>query len=91
MVIDNSGKGLARAATSGGSTRIIENPRNVGFGAAVNQGLRASGAPFLATLNDDAVAQPGWLAGLIRAMEPRPDAGMCASKVLLAGKGIRFR
>jgi GT2 family glycosyltransferase len=88
VVIDNSGKGLAHAAAQSGSARILENPRNVGFGAAVNQGYRASRAPFIATLNDDAAARPGWLAGLIRAMESQPDAGMCASMVLLAGKGV---
>ncbi len=88
VVIDNSSKGLARDAIAGGSARVIENPCNVGFGAAVNQGFRASRAQFIATLNDDAVAQPGWLEALLRVLEPRPEAGMCASKVLLAGKGV---
>jgi GT2 family glycosyltransferase len=84
IVVDNSGKGLARDIAA----RIIENPRNLGFGAAVNQGLRASRAPYLATLNDDAAAEPGWLGALVHALEPRPEAGMCASKVLLAGRGV---
>ncbi|HSW48581.1 MAG TPA: glycosyltransferase family 2 protein, partial [Bryobacteraceae bacterium] len=84
IVVDNSGEGLARGSTA----RVIENPRNLGFGAAVNQGLRASRAPYLATLNDDAAARPGWLEALVGAVEPRPEAGMCASKVLLAGRGV---
>ena len=88
IVVDNSGNGLARSCRGADSARIIENPRNAGFGAAVNQGLRAASAPYLATLNDDAVAQPGWLDGLVRALEPRPEAGMCASRVLLAGRGV---
>jgi GT2 family glycosyltransferase len=88
IVVDNSGNGLARSCRGAGSARIIENPRNTGFGAAVNRGLLASSAPYLATLNDDAVARPGWLDALVRALEPRPEAGMCASKVLLASRGV---
>jgi GT2 family glycosyltransferase len=37
-------------------------------------------------LNDDAAAQPQWIAALLGAIEPRPDAGMCASQVRLFGE-----
>jgi GT2 family glycosyltransferase len=37
-------------------------------------------------LNDDAVAHPEWLDALVRALEQRPDAGMCASQVRLFGE-----
>ena len=40
----------------------------------------------MATLNDDAVAHPDWLAELVSALEARPDAGMCASQVRLFGE-----
>ncbi len=65
--------------------RVISNDHNAGFGAAVNQAYRASDAPYLATLNDDAVAHPGWLEALVAAAEARPRAGMWASEVRLAG------
>jgi GT2 family glycosyltransferase len=65
---------------------VIENTRNCGFGEAINQGLRVSTAPYLATLNDDAVPRPDWLDALLRAIERRPDAGMCASQVRLFGE-----
>jgi GT2 family glycosyltransferase len=77
IVVDNSGENLTRRGGTAGA-RIIENRRNVGFGAAVNQGFRASHAPFLAAINDDAVAHPGWLDALLRAVADRPDVGMCA-------------
>jgi GT2 family glycosyltransferase len=66
---------------------VIENDHNVGFGAAVNQAFRQSMAPYLAVLNDDATAHPGWLEGLLRAIEPRADVGMCASQVCLSNDG----
>jgi GT2 family glycosyltransferase len=87
IIVDNSGSGAVRrsgAALPG--LRVIEEPRNLGFGAAVNDAFHQSRSPYLATLNDDAVPHPGWLAALISAMEARPDAGMCASQVRLYGE-----
>jgi GT2 family glycosyltransferase len=86
VVVDNSGKSSVRRAKAPGCARILENSQNVGFGAAINQGLRNSRSPFLATLNDDAVAHPGWLGALVQAIEARPDVGMCASQIRLAGE-----
>jgi GT2 family glycosyltransferase len=85
-VIDNSGKQLARAAASPWrGVSVIENKWNAGFGAAVNEAFRRSKARYVATLNDDAVAHPDWLCSLVRVMDSREDAGMCASQVRLAG------
>jgi GT2 family glycosyltransferase len=86
VVVDNSGQSLARRNGSAPGARLIENGRNAGFGAAVNQGFRSSDAPYLATLNDDAVAHPRWLEALVCALEQRPDAGMCASQVRFFGE-----
>jgi GT2 family glycosyltransferase len=86
IVVDNSGQRLVRRNGTAPGARVIENSRNVGFGAAVNQGWRDSTAPFIATLNDDAVAHPDWVAALLGAIEPRPDVGMCASQVRLFGE-----
>ena len=86
IVVDNSGQGLARRNGAAAGARVIENARNAGFGAAINQAFHASSAAYLATLNDDAAPHPGWLDALVRAMESRPDAGMCASAVRLYGE-----
>lgn len=86
IVIDNSGQGLVRRNNLAPEARIIENARNAGFGGAINQGLRASTAPYLATLNDDAAPHPRWLESLVAALEKRPDAGMAASQVRLFGE-----
>ena len=76
-----------RAVQPRACVRVIANDRNVGFGAAVNQAFRESNAPFIAVLNDDAAADPSWLEALMAAIESRPDVGMCASQVRLAGDG----
>jgi GT2 family glycosyltransferase len=88
VVVDNSARHAVRnEEQAGGLVRVITNDRNVGFGAAVNQAFRQSAAPYLAVLNDDAAAHPGWLEALLGGMEPRPDVGMCASQVRIAGDG----
>jgi len=86
IVVDNSGQALVRQKGVAAGVRVIENSRNLGFGAAINQGFETSSAPYLATLNDDAAAHPQWISALLDAIERRPDAGMCASQVRLFGE-----
>ncbi len=58
-VIDNgSGDGAAEAAAERGA-RVISNPTNRGFAAAVNQGVRETTEPFLLLLNPDVILLTG--------------------------------
>jgi GT2 family glycosyltransferase len=84
VVVDNSGKGVARR-WAGGKAKIMESASNLGYGGAINAAGQASGSAYIAALNDDAVAAPGWLDALIAAMKRDPRAGMCASRVRLQG------
>jgi hypothetical protein len=63
--------------------KLIRNRSNRGFCAANNQGAAAAGGEFVALLNNDAEADPGWLAALAAAFEGRPEVGMAASKILV--------
>lgn len=91
IVVDNGSTDGSRevvaavAAKTGGCPpiRLISNTENRGFCAANNQGFAASSAEFVALLNNDAEACPGWVAALLRAFESRPDVGMVASKILV--------
>ena len=88
IIVDNSGQQLVRRRNAAGAqAKVIENTVNAGFGGAINQAFRQSTSEFLATLNDDAVADPNWVASLMAAVENRPDVGMCASKVRLFPRG----
>ena len=88
IIVDNSGTKLAGKAQAGRNVAIIENVDNVGFGAAVNQGIRASSTPFVAVLNDDAVADAGCLEAMLQALEGRPDVGMVAPQIRLGATGM---
>lgn len=68
--------------------RLIENRENKGFCAANNQGFSQSQSEYVALLNNDAEADPGWLAALLEAIQVKPDVGesdvgMVASKILV--------
>jgi len=83
IVVDNgSADGSADLADRFAAT-VIRNPENRGFCAANNQGIAAARGEFIALLNNDAEAEPDWLAALHRACSKRADVGMAASKVLV--------
>src|SRR5579883_482200 len=63
--------------------RLISNSFNRGFCAANNQGFAASRSDLVALLNNDAEADPGWLAALEAAILLSDDIGMAASKILV--------
>jgi len=63
--------------------KLTVNSTNMGFCAANNQGMFSTDAEMVALLNNDAEAEPGWLAALERVIREAEDIGMAASKVLV--------
>lgn len=61
--------------------RVIRNPSNEGFAAAVNRGIREAGTDDIILLNNDAHVRPGWIRGLREGLESRPDAGLVGCRV----------
>jgi GT2 family glycosyltransferase len=68
------------------SVHVIENARNLGFAAPVNQGIAASSGPYVAVLNNDAEPAPQWLEALVQAAEGDERVGMCASRMMFADR-----
>ena len=63
--------------------RVIENTSNHGFCQANNQGIAIARGEWIALLNNDAEAQPDWLAYMYEAVRDRPRYGMVACKILV--------
>ena len=64
------------------SVRLVELSQNTGFAAGNNRGFEAARAPLIATINNDAIPDPDWLASLVSAASAHPDAGMFASRMV---------
>ncbi|WP_110517009.1 glycosyltransferase [Herpetosiphon llansteffanensis] len=62
------------------SIRLIENRENLGFAPAVNQAVRLSQAQYVALINNDAKADPDWIAQLVAEIEAHR-----AEKVIAVG------
>jgi N-acetylglucosaminyl-diphospho-decaprenol L-rhamnosyltransferase len=77
VVVDNaSADGSAEETLAAHpEARLIQNEDNVGFARAVNQGIRATAAPFVLLLNPDAEILSGTLAGLVKVAADHPRAG----------------
>jgi GT2 family glycosyltransferase len=78
--------------------RLIELRENLGFAGGVNAGLRVARGELLLLLNDDAFAEPGFVAALLDVLGRRPDVGAAAGVLLFAHRpelvasaGIRVR
>ena len=62
--------------------RIVRNDDNVGFSPAVNQGAKLASGEYLALLNNDAEADPLWIAEAVKVLRTDDTFGCAASKIL---------
>ena len=89
VIVDNaSGDGSAERLRREGLT-VVESSENRGFGAGVNLGARGMEEEVLVLLNNDAVAEPGFLEALLRPLSDPPAAAAPAAataRILLAGR-----
>ena len=91
VVVDNaSTDGTAdRVARAHPEVRLLRSPVNLGFAGGNNLALREVASPYVVLLNNDAVAEPGAVAALVRALADGGERlAAVTATVLLAG---RFR
>ena len=76
IVVDNGSTDESLAQARSYCTRpnftLIENGRNTGFSYAVNQGIARAQSKYVVLFNNDAFAEPQWLAELLRAADADP-------------------
>lgn len=86
IVVDNGSTDgslqIARSYLGRPGYRLVENRGNTGFSAAVNTGIRMSGAEYAVLFNNDAFAQPGWLCALVETADADPRIFSVASLML---------
>src|SRR5215831_12580916 len=66
IVVDNGSDDQSEDVVAGHqAVEWLSLGRNRGFSAAANAGIATSTAPYVALLNNDALAEPGWLEALV--------------------------
>jgi N-acetylglucosaminyl-diphospho-decaprenol L-rhamnosyltransferase len=77
VVVDNAStdRSADEAVAAHPEVRLIRNAENAGFARAVNQGIRATAAPYILLLNPDAEILSGTLAGFMKVAREHPRAG----------------
>lgn len=86
IVVDNGSKDGSREFLKSRETdklRAVFLDANLGFAAACNAGIAVARGRYIATLNNDAQADPFWLHSLVKAMDSSPQSGMASSKILV--------
>ncbi|HYS82822.1 MAG TPA: glycosyltransferase family 2 protein, partial [Anaeromyxobacteraceae bacterium] len=88
LVVDNGSTDASAAATAAfPSVQWLPLGRNLGFAAANNAGFRVAltaGARWIAIINTDVEAEPGWLRALVTAGEAHPQVGLLGGLLLFA-------
>jgi GT2 family glycosyltransferase len=84
IVVDNaSGDGVARRLGEAfPHVRVIESPRNVGYAAGNNIGIRASCGRYVLILNPDITVGPGSIDAMVAFMDAHPDVGIMGPKLV---------
>src|SRR5439155_3930429 len=75
VVVDNASSDRSgdMVAAEFPGVRLVRNPDNRGFSRASNQGILATSAPYVLSLNPDAVVQPDAIATLADYLRDHPD------------------
>lgn len=93
IIVDNGSRDgtpayLRRVAESGLlPCRVLLNLRNEGFAAANNQAARLARGDVLVLLNNDTVVRPGWLEGLVAALDGDAGVGLVGPATNACGNG----
>ncbi|MEO6121696.1 MAG: glycosyltransferase family 2 protein [Acidimicrobiales bacterium] len=84
IVVDNGSPGgeVSEVGRRAGA-RVVRLPVNVGFSAGANAGVAVARGDFVGLLNDDAMAEPGWLPESVAALED-PEVAAVAPKLVFA-------
>src|SRR5512146_767920 len=93
IVVDNGSADDSVAVAERAGATVIRLERNLGFAAAVNRGIAATDAEWIALLNNDVTLAPDWLETLLTALEKDAEkqaAWFATGKTLMAGDPSRI-
>ncbi len=88
IVINNScARSIQECLAKFKDIRIIQNPRNLGYTKAANQGVRVSRGKYLCFLNTDTCVPPRWMERLLEAFR---NPGVGAAGPMSQDSGVQY-
>ncbi len=86
IVVDNASTDGTRAALAdasfAGRIQMIANDKNLGFAAAVNEGLAKASGEYVLLLNPDTTVSPAAFKIMLDKLRAAPDVGIAGGKML---------
>jgi GT2 family glycosyltransferase/glycosyltransferase involved in cell wall biosynthesis len=82
IVDNNSQNSVEQVSRAYPQVDLIQNTTNVGFAAAINQGIKSSRSKYLMFLNPDTIISPVFFRPMIDYMENHPRTGIIGPKIL---------
>ncbi len=88
VLVDNGSTdgSLERVKEEFPEVRIVENRKNLGYGAGNNAGILASKGEYIMILNNDTRLDPRCVEELRKSIEKNRRLGACAAKILLGNE-----
>jgi GT2 family glycosyltransferase len=83
LLVDNGSTDDSAELAERAGARVLRLGSNLGFAAAVNRGIGAAEAEWVAILNNDVTPEPAWLENLLRAASAQ-DIWFATGKLLSA-------
>ena len=92
ILVDNSSNdnGLKSILKSYTKTQLINNPKNVGFARANNQGAKIASGDFLLFINPDTIMTEGAVESMLDYIQSDSSIGILAPKVLNPDQTIQY-
>jgi GT2 family glycosyltransferase len=82
VVDDCSPTPLDLPSANGDRVRVLRTPKNLMFSGACNHGAGTATGEVLVFLNNDAIAQPGWLESLLSCLKQNPGVAIVGARLL---------
>ena len=88
LVVDNASTDDTTGLLAGfPAVDVVRMDTNTGFAGGAQAGLDRVNTEFAAFLNNDATAEPGWLAALLAPLDDDATVAATTSRILLAADG----
>jgi hypothetical protein len=84
IVVDNGSEDDSADLAAAAGAKVLKMGCNLGFAAAVNRGIEAADADWIAILNNDVTLERDWLAKLLEA-SAQEEIWFATGKTLQAG------